>query len=65
MVDCELPLVAQLLLLESSADHINKSLFSYNGSELYGGSIACVVLHCPRSNRPLYSVLGRELLSQV
>lgn len=43
MVDCVLPLVAQLLLLESSADHINKSLFSYNGSELHGGSIACVV----------------------
>ena len=43
MVVCELPLVAQLLLLESSADHINKSLFSYNGSELYGGSVACVV----------------------
>ena len=43
MVDCELPLVAQLLLLESSADHINKSLFSCNGSELYGGSVACVV----------------------
>ena len=43
MVDCELPLVAQLLLLDSSADRINKSLFSYNSSELYGGSIAWAV----------------------
>ena len=65
MVDCELPLAEQLLLLESSADHINKSLSPIIVPSSMVAQLLVLFMHCFRSNRPSYGVLGRELLSWV